>query len=83
MPKNQQSNKPVRVIRIGSLSASVWRREGKENDFFTVTANRAYKDGDTWKYSDSFGRDDLLTVAKLLDLAHTAICKLEAEEKTQ
>ena len=31
---------------------------------------RLYKDGDEWKRTDSFGRDDLPLVAKVADLAH-------------
>lgn len=38
-----------------------------------VTINRLYKDGDTWKRSDSFGREDLPLMAKVADLAHTWI----------
>jgi len=32
-----------------------------------------YKDGEEWKQSDSFGRDDLPLVAKVADMAHTWI----------
>jgi len=28
-----------------------------------VTVSRSYKEGDSWKSSDSFGRDDLLVLA--------------------
>jgi hypothetical protein len=38
---------------------------------YTVTARRSYKQGDTWKESDSYGQDDSLALAKLFDLAHT------------
>jgi hypothetical protein len=37
------------------------------------TASRLHKDGETWKRSDSFGRDDLLLVAKVADQAHSWI----------
>jgi hypothetical protein len=30
---------------------------------FNVTFQRAYKDGDTWKNSTSFGRNNLLVVS--------------------
>ena len=33
-----------------------------------------YKEGDNWKEAHSFGRDDLLVLAKTLDQAHTWIC---------
>jgi hypothetical protein len=34
---------------------------------------RLYKDGDVWKESTHFGRDDLLLTAKVIDLAHSWI----------
>lgn len=36
-----------------------------------VTFQCIYKDGDDWKTTQSFGRDDLLVLAKVADLAHT------------
>jgi hypothetical protein len=38
-----------------------------------VTISRSYKDGDDWKETTSFGRDDLPLVAKAVDMAHTWI----------
>ena len=38
-----------------------------------MTLSRLYKDGDDWKDSTSFGRDDLPLLAKVADLAHTWI----------
>jgi hypothetical protein len=38
-----------------------------------VTVSRLYKDGDQWKQSASFGREDLPLVAKVVDRAHTWI----------
>ena len=42
---------------------------------------RLYQDGDQWRSTHSFGRNDLLTVAKVADLAHTKVCELEAAER--
>ena len=36
-----------------------------------VTISRLYKDGEDWKESTSFGRDDLPLVSKVADMAHT------------
>ena len=38
-----------------------------------VTITRLYKDGDEWKTSTSFGREELPLVAKIADMAHTWI----------
>ena len=53
---------PVHKIRQGAVSASIWRNETERGQMFNVTFQRAYKDGDTWKNSNSFGRKDLLVV---------------------
>lgn len=67
-------NKPVHQIRYGLVKASVWRNETNNNGVrHNVTVVRLFKDGDDWKESSSFGRDDLLLVAKALNEAHTWI----------
>ncbi|WP_261340650.1 hypothetical protein [Planctopirus hydrillae] len=38
-----------------------------------MTVSRIYKDGEEWKQTESFGRDDLPLLAKVVDLAHTWI----------
>ena len=48
-----------------------WANRTHESVIFNVTFERSYKDGDTWKTSNSFGRDDLLKLAKLADQAHS------------
>ena len=40
-----------------------------------VTFSRIYRDGDQWKTTHSFGFKKLLTVAKLVDQAHTLIAE--------
>jgi hypothetical protein len=46
-----------------------------------VTPSRSYKNGDGWKETDSFGVDDLMNLAKLLDLAHTWTLNQQAERR--
>jgi hypothetical protein len=57
------NSQPVQKIRHGAVSASIWRQETVKGPMFNVTFQRAYKDGDAWKNSGSFGRRDLLVVA--------------------
>ncbi|MEM9416317.1 MAG: hypothetical protein AAGA29_12695 [Planctomycetota bacterium] len=66
-------NRPVHQIRIGRIRAAIWANATEHGLWHNVTFERSYKDGGDWKSSDSFGRDDLLTLAKLADLAHTWI----------
>jgi hypothetical protein len=65
--------KPVHKIRAGALSVSIWQNDGEKGPWYSVTPSRSYKQGDQWKDSDSYGFEDLMTLAKLLDLAHTWI----------
>ena len=65
--------KPVHEIRLGSVKATIWADETQNGRRFNVNVCRLYKDGDEWKRTDSFGRDDLPLVAKVVDMAHTFI----------
>ena len=65
---------PAHVIRFGLIKASIWINQTRVGDRYTVTVVRLYKNGDHWTESTRFGRDDLLLVAKVCDLAHTWVC---------
>jgi hypothetical protein len=71
-------NKPAHTVRIGAIRAAVWENHSGENIWYSVSLSRLYKDGDQWKNSESFNRDDLLAVAKVADQAHTWICEQQA-----
>ncbi len=69
MPKQ----KPVHEVRLGSVKAAIWENQTDAGTRYNVTVSRIYKDGDEWKSTDSFGRDDLLLLGKVCDQAHTWI----------
>jgi hypothetical protein len=71
--KNSQETKPVHEIRLGTIKAAIWQNETTSGPRHNVTLCRLYKDGDEWKRTDGFGRDDLPLVAKVVDLAHSWI----------
>ena len=78
--KNIMANqKPVDEIRIGRVKATIWRNGTDEQPRHNVTFSRLYKEDDQWKSTQSFGRNDLLMLAKVADLAHTRIFQLPAE----
>src|SRR5213593_3672847 len=62
-PARTSNNQPVHKIRHGFVSASIWRQETDKGELFNVTFQRSYRDGDTWKNSTSFGRNNLLVVS--------------------
>jgi hypothetical protein len=67
------SKRPAHEIRFGFVKAAIWENQTKGGLQFKVTIVRLFKDGDAWRESTRFGRDDLPLVAKAADLAHTWI----------
>ena len=76
------NQKPVDEIRIGRVKATVWRNGTEEQSRYNVTFSRLYKEGDQWKSTHSFGRNDLLVLAKVADFAHTRIFQLPVGSRT-
>ena len=82
-PKDQKEsdNRPVDEMRLGRLKAAIWKNQTESGVRFNVTFSRLYKDADDkWCDSDSFGRDDLLLLAKFADQVHTRLYELAAAE---
>jgi hypothetical protein len=78
------SQQPAHKIRFGSLTVTIWRNPTENGTFYNVVPSRSYKQEDTWKQSENLGFDDLLTMAKLLDEAHTWIAQqLKADAKSR
>src|SRR5512147_1211879 len=88
--------RPVKVLRMRNLRANIWANRFPSGQVtYNVTFDRLYREPDQtdeqgevtkrgdWKHSQSFGRDDLLLLAKLADLAHTEICRLQDEAREQ
>jgi hypothetical protein len=73
MSKQPSKQKPVHEIRLGRIKATIWENDTDNGTRYNVAVSRLYKDGDEWKQTTSFGRDDLPLVAKVADLAHTWI----------
>lgn len=71
------SNKPAEKISVGSVTATVWRNETEDGKTFYKTAiENRYRQGEEWKTSNSFGKYDLVNLAKAALLAHSAVLKL-------
>jgi hypothetical protein len=65
-------NRPIHVVRLKNIRAAIWANDTEVGPRHNVTVSRLYKDDDhQWKTSESFGRDDLLLLAKVVDLAHS------------
>ncbi|MBI3408194.1 MAG: hypothetical protein HY040_07545 [Planctomycetes bacterium] len=73
---------PAHKIRIGNLQAVIWRNASDKGTWYSVQCSRSYKaDDDAWRETDSLGHEDLLPMAKLLDLAHTWIMHQVAADR--
>ena len=58
---------------LGAVKAAIWQNQSENGTRYNVTLSRIYKDGEQWKTTESFGRDDLLLLAKVIDQAHSWI----------
>ena len=71
------NSKPVSEIRIGSVKAAIWPNDTEGRIRHTVTFSRLYKDGEQWKTTQTFGRNDLLVLAKVADQAQAPIFEVQ------
>ncbi len=82
----QVSVKPVKVFRSRGVSASIFanqaKSDGRDITYHKVSLQRAYKDGDEWKTTTSFGRDDLPVARLLMDRAWEFILEAESSHSS-
>lgn len=83
MSVNMTKTKPIHEVRLGCIKAAVWKNEIETGARYNVTFRRLYKDGDQWKTTESFGRDDLLLLGKVADQTHTWIVAQHQEHNTR
>jgi hypothetical protein len=76
----KEKHKPIHEVRLGAIKAAVWKNDTQNGVRYNTTFSRLYKDGEDWKTTDSFGRDDLLVLAKVADYAHSWIHEQSQEE---
>lgn len=75
------SNQPIQTFREGAVGASVWRRTGKNGDFFEFTLSRAYaKNHDETGYSQCFGASNEAALLKVIAEASAFIRSIECGE---
>ena len=70
---------PVAKLRLGLLNATIWERTTEKGSFHSVTFERRYRDGEgNWRTTHGYDVNDLLTLAKLVDQAHSKIVELHS-----
>jgi hypothetical protein len=73
------NKKPVASFKLGRVRAAVWENETESGPICNVTFERRYLDGEDWKSSTSFGRNDLPLLARLADEAMLFIYRRQQE----
>lgn len=56
------ASKPEHSIRCGGIQFSIWSNETVKGTFQSITIDKSYKDGDTWKRTKSLKPSDLVKV---------------------
>jgi hypothetical protein len=83
--RKADSNKPVKTMSLHGLRCSIFanqaERDGESVTYHKVSLVRTYKDGDEFKSTTSFSRDDLPTAAFLLEKAYEFIQEAELDDR--
>lgn len=64
---------PVHEVRRGLIKVRIWKKRTRNRMRHTITVTRLFRNGDLWKESTRFGRDDIPVLRVALDAAHTWI----------
>ena len=64
---------PVHEVRRGLIKVRIWRKRSRSGLHHTVVVSRLFRNGDVWKESSRFGRDDIPLLRLALDEAYTWI----------
>jgi hypothetical protein len=67
------ATKPTHEIRRGLIKVRIWRKRTRDGLRHTVAVTRLFRNGDSWKESTRFGRDDIPLMRLALDEAYAWI----------
>ena len=71
-PQQQsERQRPAHEVRLGRIKGAIWANQTDQGVRYSVSLTRLYKDQGSgeWRTSQSFGRDDLLLVAQVCQMA--------------
>ncbi len=79
MDNSKSSNKPVEKFSLRGITASIFENTAdKGGHFYKVSIVRTYKDGDAFKTTSVFSRDDLPVVETLSKKAWIYVLQRES-----
>ena len=63
----EEKTQPAQVVRIRNVRAAIWQNARPDGStWYSTTFSRSYRSDDgSWHSTDSFGGNDLLTLAEL------------------
>ena len=82
-------NRPEKTFRCGPITASIWAEtktvNGEMVKFYSISIDKAYKNGDEWKHTNSFAAEDLPKVALVANEAYKYIrlTSVEPDEQSE
>jgi hypothetical protein len=72
---------PNHEIRVGAIKARISQKQTRSGSRYTISLVRLFRNGDVWKESTRFGRDDLPVLRLLLDKVYSWIlCNTKNDE---
>lgn len=77
------NEKPIHEIRLGAIKATTWKNDTDNGVRYNTSFARLYREENEWKSTGSFGRDDLLLLAKVADMTHSWICEQTRDERSE
>ncbi len=75
------NQKPAAKLRDGAIVATLWKKESENGVFFNTTIVRTYKEGETYKDTNSYSGTELLKVSRLAAKAYDLELQLKAEAR--
>ena len=65
------ATRPIHEIRERLIKVRIWRKQTRNRVRHTVAVTRLFRNGDVWKESPRFSRDDIPLMRLVLEEAHT------------
>ncbi len=76
-------SQPVEIFVCGYVSVSVFKNESEYGGFHSCTVSVRYRDGNSWKYTQSLRASDLIVAQRLMADAVTYMLAADADIKAQ
>jgi len=80
-------SKPEKKFRCGPIAATIWAEaktvNGELVEFHSISIDKAYKNADEWKHTNSFAAEDLPKVALVANEAYRYIRLTESGQSQE